>query len=369
MSILLFIVILLGLIVVHELGHFITAKWAGIRVDEFGIGFPPRALTFYKKGETIYTLNWLPFGGFVRIFGEDPEEVTEDHPERARALVGKPWYVQVLVLSAGVGMNILAAWVLFSIAFMVGVPATEDVALGQMVENAELTVLHVVPGSPAAMLGIKPGLEIVGVTTAKDVLVELTPERVVAFIQRHSAEPIALSYRDGEAASQTVTITPVKGIVETEPQRAAIGVSMGVVGELQLPPHLAVLEGAKQTGAFFWGITVAIGGFFAQALMLDADLSQVAGPVGIVSLVGDAASLGIVSLLTFTAIISLHLAVINLLPIPALDGGRLLFVLIEAMKGSPIKPSIARTTNTVGFVLLIVLMLIVTISDVARLVS
>jgi len=156
------------------------------------------------------------------------------------------------------------------------------------------------------------------------------------------------------------------GLIEGDEDRLAIGVAMGLAGEVHVSPISAILKALGFTGKMLIAIAVAILGFFASALTLSADLSQVAGPIGIVGLVGDAASLGLIPLLMFTAFISLNLAVINLLPVPALDGGRLLFVLIEAIKRSPISPSVTRTFNMIGFVLLIFLMLIVTYSDILR---
>ena len=144
---------------------------------------------------------------------------------------------------------------------------------------------------------------------------------------------------------------------------------MGLVGTLKLPPHLAVWEGLKTTLSMLVAVTIGILSFLAAAITLTADLSQVAGPVGIVSFVGDAAALGLVPLITFTAFISLNLAVINLLPIPALDGGRLLFVGIEAVRGTPIKPATVNALNTIGFVFLIFLMVVITYSDIARIFS
>jgi len=366
MSIIIFIVILLALIIVHEWGHFITAKRAGIRVDEFGIGFPPRAWTFFRKNGTDYTLNWLPFGGFVKIFGEDPQDVPPEHPDRARSLISKPWYVQALVLVAGVGMNVIAAWLLFAVAFMAGVPASADESVGRTVEDPALTVLQVLPDSPAEAAGLLSGDRITGVSSDKSAVMDLTAENVISFVEGHEGDTILMSIERGEEAT-TIELTPTTGIVPGSPERPALGISMGTVGTLTLPPHLALYEAGVQTVQYFGIITGAILAFFVNALTFNADLSQVAGPVGIVSLVGDAAEFGFVSLITFTAVISLHLAVINLLPIPALDGGRLLFVIVEAIRGKAIKPAVAQTANTVGFVFLIFLMLAVTVSDIAKL--
>lgn len=365
-SILLFVVVLVGLIVVHEFGHFIVAKRTGIRVDEFGIFFGP---TLLKKriGETDYTLNLWPIGGFVRIFGENPEEALATNEDRTRALSSKPPLVQAAVLVAGVTFNVLAAWLLFSAALMIGVPASEEGTMGA-VENVRLTIASVIPESPAAVAELRPGDVIVGLSSNEETLKEFTPESAAAFIRTHSERALMLTYERGVTV-HTVSVMPEQAIIEGEAERAAIGISMGAIGTLVLPPHRAVIEGFIRTVEMTGAVTVGIITFLADALTLQADFSQVAGPVGIVSLVGDAAELGVVSLLLFAAIISIHLAVINLLPVPALDGGRLLFVIIEAVKGSPIRPSMAATVNAAGFALLILLMIVVTYNDIIRLIT
>lgn len=380
MSIFLFLIILVVLIVVHEFGHFIVAKRAGIRVDEFGIGFPPRALTMFKKGETNYTLNWLPIGGFVKIFGENPDDLSAvsdqaqagesiSGPDRARSFVHKPKWIQALVLVAGVGFNVLLAWFLFIVVFAAGsatavTPETDTT----YITGSELRIVSVLSDSPAESAGIEAGDAVTLLSAGGETLTEPTPESIMQFVSSHPDEAITIELlRDGEAI--TNVITPVAGLIETDPSQPALGVGMSLVGELQLPIHLAIWEATLLTGDMLVAIVIALGAFFASAFTLTADLSQITGPVGIVGLVGDAASFGFVSLLMFTAFISLNLAIINLLPIPALDGGRLLFVLIEALKGSPINPRFANAVNTAGFAFLILLMIAVTYNDVLKLVS
>ena len=186
------------------------------------------------------------------------------------------------------------------------------------------------------------------------------------FIASHGGEEIAFVYeRNSEVL--LAEVVPESGIVDDDIERAAIGTLLGTVGTLKLPIHKAIIEGVVLTGEMTVLIAVGLGGFIVSAFTLSADLSQVAGPVGIVGLVGDAAALGLIALLNFTAIISIHLAIINLLPFPALDGGRLVVIAIEAIKKSAIKPKIVNTVNGIGFVLLILLMLVVTYSDIIKL--
>jgi len=367
MNALIFVIILVALILVHEFGHFIVAKAAKIRVDEFGIGFPPRIFGFKpKNSETEYTFNWLPFGGFVRIFGENQTEESLHGSMKDRSLVNKPKIVQAAVIVAGVSFNLIFAWILISGSFMYGLPApvgTEPA--GAVVENPKLTITEVIPDSPAFRAGLSAGDVILALRTDTGATEGDSQDTVSQFIAAHGQERIELSYKHGETIS-TVFIEPVMGIVS---ERPAIGISMSMIGTLQLPVHQALWEGAKTTGSLTVAIAAAFGGLLADTFVGKGDVSSLSGPVGIVSLVGDVSSLGFIYLLGFAAFLSINLAILNLIPFPALDGGRLLFLLIEAMKGSPIKASIANALNTIGFVLLIIAMLAVTYSDIAKLVA
>jgi regulator of sigma E protease len=368
MSILIFIVILVVLILVHEFGHFIVAKKTGIRVDEFGIGFPPKALTLGKIGETEYTLNWLPIGGFVKIFGESVDEESMSGPDSARSFVNKSKWIQSAVLVAGVGFNVLLAWVLFSVGFAAGMPVAIDENNRAYITEKQVVIAEVVAGTPAERAGLAPGDEILNLTAGDDTVDEITIDNISEFTSSRGGEEISITYGHFGEVFQT-TAVPIAGLVEGEPEVFAIGIAMGDVGKLQLPLFQAFIEGAKFTGQMLVYVIVAIATFLANAVVGSADLSQIAGPVGIVGLVGDYASLGFISLISFTALISLNLAVINLIPFPALDGGRLLFVIIEGIKGSPIRSSITNSLNMIGFVLLSLLLVVVTYSDILRIIT
>ncbi len=368
MSVLIFIIILVILILVHELGHFLAAKWAKVRVDEFGVGFPPKLFGWKpKNSETEYTINAIPFGGFVKIFGEDPnnEEVVSGH-DKERSLLSKPRIVQAWVMFAGVFFNFLLAWILISAGFMSGLPSPVSSApAGTVVENAKLVVTSVQEDAPAHTAGLRVGDEIVAITTNTDVLQEPNPETVSEFIKAHGNEELAVLYKRGSEQG-TVFVTPSEGVLEGRP---AIGISMDTIGILQLPIHQAFWEGAKTTIALTIAITAGFYDLIRDSIMGTADLGSIRGPVGIVGLVGDAADFGFIYLLGFTAFISINLAVINLIPFPALDGGRILFLAIEGIIRRPIKPIIAQWANAIGFFILIALMFIVTYNDIARLIT
>jgi regulator of sigma E protease len=359
MSILLFFVILLVLVLVHEFGHFIVAKKAGIRVDEFAFGFPPRLFT-KKFGETTYSFNALPLGGYVKIYGENPDDVT-DH-DRKRSFIAKPRPVQALVIVAGIVFNILLAWVLLSATLMIGIPAPVDSADGYAVTMPRIMITGVHDSAPAALGGLLSGDVIERLSDGRDTVEVTTPESVSGFIGVREGRPITLTYlRKGE--HKEVTLLPVSGL---SPSGAAIGIYMDMVGTLRLPIHKALWVGGVKTYQYTQMTAVGIYGFIGNTITGHADFSQVTGPVGIVHAVGEAANVGVVNLLLFTALISINLAVINVLPFPALDGGRLLFIIIEAIMRKPIPAKIANTFNLTGFALLMLLMLAVTYHDIFR---
>lgn len=361
MSVLIFLGVLFVLVLVHELGHFAVAKWTGMRVDEFGIGFPPR-LFGVKKGETEYTFNLFPVGGFVKIVGEDLDDVSKTDP---RSFTKKNKWAQGAVLLAGITMNILFAWLLVTVAFTMGVESS--VTEEEATESARLTVTNVLPGSPAERAGLAPGSLVKSVSADGDTLEDLKPSTFSAFVESHGDTPLTVFYIAGEEL-RVAQLTAEKSIIPNDAERPAVGVALSLVDTVER----SLLESAKDSFVYtvtgLRDITLGIGSLIFDAVRFKADLSQVAGPVGIVGLVGEASAYGITALLMFTAFISLNLAVINVLPFPALDGGRLLFVLIEAVKGSPIRAEYAGMLNTVGFFILILLMVAVTWNDVTRLI-
>lgn len=366
MSIILFILVLIALILVHEFGHFLVAKWSGMRVDEFGIGYPPRAWG-KRIGETEYTLNWLPFGGFVKIYGEDPPPGL---PPAPRSFTSRPRILQALVLSAGIAMNLLFAWILISGTLALGTTRALTDEEASRAPDAVLAVATVLAGSPAYDAGLRQGDTILKVEGAGGSYEGADADGFTAFIGEHEAGlPLTMTVRSFDGEMRTVVAAPEAGIIAADPTRAALGVAVAPVGTVKIAWWEAPIVGAILTWEITKDVAVALVAFFGGLLTFSADLSQVAGPVGIAGAVGDASATGIVALMTITALISINLALVNLLPIPALDGGRLLFVLIEAIIRRPLPATLANSVNAVGFGLLILLMVVVTASDIFKIVG
>jgi regulator of sigma E protease len=380
MNILIFIIVIVALIVVHELGHFIAAKWSGMRVDEFGLGYPPRALLIGKWGGTEYTLNWLPFGGFVKIFGEDAVEeapLSQGSEGQAqavsrdpRAFGARPRILQAIVLVAGIAMNLLLAYVLITGALVMGTPRALEESELAGARDTQLMVAHVLPGSPAERAGLVAGDTILSAEDGHFAFSGVDPKAFTEFVSEGNGNTtIALDVRHADQKEETLFARPEAGMIASDPSRAVLGVEVATVGVVPLSFGAAIVEGARLT----WSATVltaqGLAHFFYGVFTLTADLAQVSGPVGIAGVVGSASAEGFGSLLSIMAIISINLALINLIPIPALDGGRLLFVIIESIIRRPIKASVAQSVNAVGFIALILLMLVVTANDIFKIVG
>ncbi|MFH1366294.1 MAG: RIP metalloprotease RseP [Patescibacteria group bacterium] len=378
MSIIIFIIILLVLVLIHEFGHFFVAKRFGIRVDEFGFGFPPKLFSF-KKGETEYSFNLLPLGGFVKIFGESLNEAdfvevgfleknANSQQDFSRSLVSKPKWQQALVLFAGIFANFLLAWFLFSFSFMSGFPTSVgNESAGYQLQNVNLVIVSVLAKSPAENAGLKIGDKIINIKSDNNFTTNVSPETIKSFMAESKGREIDIGYIRGENTEiKLAQITPALNIPKDN-QNFSIGISMDQIGIAKLPFFSALLEGLHLVWLTAKNTVVGLYGLLEEALSGRGSLAAITGPVGIVSIVGDAYQFGFVYLLSFAALISINLAIINLIPFPALDGGRLFFLLIEKIKGSRLSPKIANTLNTIGFYLLILLMLFITYHDVVKL--
>lgn len=354
------LIIILGVLVfVHELGHFTVAKWFGVRVDEFGMGLPPRAIKLFKRGETEYTLNWVPFGGFVKIHGED--SLDKNDPDYHRSLVAKKWWQQILVLIAGVTMNAVLAWILFSGSLMVGAPTAMSDAGNVVLKNPVLTVLEVAPNSPAEKAGLEAGDKILKVSSSSAILSNAAPDAFTSFIQStKSGDSLSIEIKRG-AQVKDLAVIPSSTLV---PGHQAIGVAIDMVG---IAPGLSFFK-AFENG-FLVTINTIRGTFDAFGLLITGHLSlnSLSGPVGLTKVVGQAERIGFMYVVMITAVISINLAVINILPLPALDGGRILFVIIETIIRRPLSKKFVEWANGIGFSLLIILMLVITVKDVIHL--
>jgi regulator of sigma E protease len=358
MTIILFLVVLAVLIFVHELGHFLVAKKSGIRVDEFAVGFPPKIFS-WTRGETKYVLNLIPFGGYVKIFGENPDDESISGSDSARSFVNAKKWKQVSVLIAGIAFNIIFAWLLISISFMFGsiVPVGDGVdnTYAKYVKDSQVVLTSVLPDSPAEKAGLAKGDRLISINSISGN--ELNSAKIQKLVSGDEDGKIAVSYKHaGEIKN-----------IEIISENNLIGISMENIGIVKLNPALALWEGAKLTATNVRDVAVGLVMFIGQSIQGKGDFSQVSGPVGIVGMVGDAANFGFAFFLGFVAFISLNLAVINLVPFPALDGGRILFVIIEAITRRQIKPKVANAINSIGFLILITLMLVITYRDIMKL--
>ena len=366
MSVLIFFVILLVLVLVHEWGHFSSAKFFKMRVDEFGFGFPPK-LFGIKKGETEYSFNLLPIGGFVKIFGENPDEDSISGPDSSRSFANKPRWQQAIVLFAGVFMNFILAWLLFAMSFMFGLPSSvSNSQMADRITDANLTILSVLPDSPAEEAGLLSGDKVVYIQKGEDFVEapNILPETLMEYVA--TGEELELGYLRSE--DDVFDSVSLQGLVNEESGQIMIGVSMDTIGTLKLPLFRALWEGMKLNLEVTARTAEGLYHIVADSIAgKDGVFDNLAGPIGIVSIVGDAYQFGWAYLLSFAALISINLAIINMIPFPALDGGRLLFLLIEKLKGSRISPKIANITNMIGFGLLILLMVVVTYHDIVRL--
>ncbi len=361
MTLVLLFVILGALVFVHELGHFISAKRAGIRVDEFALGFPPRLFS-RQIGETRYSLNLIPFGGFVKIFGEDAGANGSGGPDDTRRFVQKSRLVQALVLASGVLGNLVFAWLLLSLTFLYGVPYSPGGHYDSEVKDPKVVVTSVLAESPAERAGLREGDAILSLVSGDRELSSIDTLAVSRFIGGAPSEVALTISRHGE--TQLLSLLPVAGVVEG---RKGIGVTLDTIGVVRFGIFRSLYEGFLMTADITREIVAGLAHLVGQAFLGRADLGAITGPVGIAGLIGEARLLGLAYLLSFTAFISINLAVINLLPVPALDGGRLLFLAIEGARRRPIPPRLTRLINTAGFSLLLLLMALITYRDIVKL--
>ncbi len=374
-AVIVFIVILSVLVFVHELGHFVTARRNGIKADEFGFGFPPRIGGFYKNEKTgkyqfvlsnkeiqskntVYSLNWIPLGGFVKIKGENGEG-----KEEKDSFAGKSAWVRTKVLGAGVAMNFFTAWILISLVFILGAPQTGDTNK-QNTALGKVQISEVVSHTPAQSAGLKVGDEIAKEqrSLSGQKIILTTVASVQKYIKDNAGQEMNLAIKRG---NQNLLIKIIPRTVVPEGQ-GSLGVALVKTSIVKYVWYQAFWEGLKTTVNLTRVILVALGGIITNLFMGHGVGMDVAGPIGIAVLTKQVTNLGLVYILQFAALLSINLGIINILPFPALDGGRIFFILIEKIKGSPVSQKVEQNFHSVGFILLILLMVVVTFRDIAQ---
>ena len=357
MTIVIFIIVLGILILVHEWGHFIAAKKSGLIVEEFGFGFPPKLFSFKKNG-TIYSINLLPLGGFVKILGENGEQI--DNPN---SFSSKSVSIRSLITISGVAMNFLLAVFLLAIGFYIGLPQIIDNNNEGMAKNIKNQIVAINADSPAEKAGLKIGdalkyikigeknEDITDIEAFQNIINDNRGETTAIFVQRNS---------DIIEITVAPRINPPKG-------EGALGIAMAKTGIISYPWYKSIWFGAKASFFVTWEIIKGFGNLIKNLVVSGEIPRDITGPVGIMSLTSQAANLGFVYLLQFVALISLNLTVLNLMPFPALDGGRLLFFGIEKIKGGKVNPKIENAVHSMGLILILILFILITYRDILRL--
>jgi regulator of sigma E protease len=352
-TIIIFFFILGLLVFVHELGHFIAARRNGVAVHEFGFGFPPRIFGI-KRGETIYSINWIPLGGFVKIKGENGENREEED-----SFGNKKVWQRALILAAGVLMNFVLAAVLLGIGFTVGMP---EVINGQSglakIRDTKIEIVQILDGSPASNAELSPGDEIISIDGQKIDTINSIQEYIDAKAQSLIKVTVL---RNGEILEKE--ITPV--ILEAT-GKGGIGIGLLKSGIVSYPWYIAPWKGLEGAVFFTKEILLAFYDLIKNLIVAQKVAVELSGPVGIAVLTGQVARMGFAYVIQFTALLSLNLAVINFLPFPALDGGRILFLIIEKIKRRPVNQKIENVVHNIGFLLLMCLIVLVTYRDIAK---
>lgn len=352
LTFLLVLLIISLLIISHELGHFYAARWLKIKVEEFGFGFPPKIWSKTKNGIT-YTINALPFGGFVKIYGEHGEGEND-----TKSFISRPVWQRFTVLAAGVFMNLVLAWFLFSLGSIIGVPQIDD----QAPQSIPITIISILPHTPAESSGLKFGDKILELR-GRDLTFHPENEKdIIDFISAYRGEEVTLKIQRGSETKE-IKAVPRGNYPEGE---GPLGIALARLIVTRTAWYKAPWEGFK---TLLNGITVTVEGlgYLLKELFIKHNTSvPVSGPVGIFMLIGDTSSLGIAYLLQFVGMLSINLAILNFLPIPALDGGRILFLLIEKARRKKFNPDWENFAHAAGFILLLIIMVLVTYKDIVK---
>ena len=369
LTLLVFLIILGILVFVHEFGHFLMARRNGIKAEEFGFGFPPRAVGYYfnekkkkwkfivgnkhvESENTIYSLNWFPLGGFVRIKGQDG-----DGKKDKDSFAAKSAWIRIKVLSAGVIMNFILAWVLFSLLLMMGINQEVD-QNDTTVSGTKIQIAAVVPKSPAYDMGIREGDTIVKCIGQDQRCAQSFANiaELQTFVSDNKGKPITLEIVRGSSILD-LTGSPR---LEAPAGEGLLGIGLAQTTFVKYSP----LEALKQGPIVMWNVLLMMG--IVIKSLFAGDTSNIGGPLAIAHYTKQATALGFSSLVQLTALLSMNLGIVNILPIPALDGGRIFFILIEKIKGSRVSQKTENMLHTIGFFLLMLLMLYLVVHDLMR---
>jgi len=358
MQIVVFILMLSLLVLVHELGHFLVAKFFKMRVEEFGIGLPPRAKTLFIKAGTIFSLNWLPLGGFVKLYGEDMDDPTQLASKEV--FFNKPKRQRAAVLLAGVMMNFVLGILAFGVVYTyLGIPTKTD----------KVIVLEVGKNTPAEAAGIKAESIVSKMTYGNEEIVFTNIDSFIKQIDAYKGKEVEMTLTAKDGTQSLVKVTPRQDPPEGE---GALGVSLSNIEMKMYPiwqrPFRGVWVGVGE--AWSWGKEIAsnLGTVMLGIVTGKGVPKDVAGPIGIYQVSKEMYKVGWVAVLQFMAILSINLAILNVMPFPALDGGRVFFLGVEMVIGKKLKNKIEGYVHTVGMVFLLGLMVLITLRDVIKLI-
>lgn len=356
-----FLIILSVLVLVHELGHFLVARAIGVDVEEFGLGLPPRALGKKIQG-TIYSLNWLPIGGFVKLAGEDDDHASGFTQKNSKNLFwARSKKERAAILLAGVAMNFFLA---------VGITAFL-LTNGVNEPSGSVHVERTLPNSPAERAGFVAGDIIIGLEKYPKITLDMrpplrptTPLMLIEFVNANKGKEILISF-ERNGALMTAVVVPRTEVPAGE---GPLGIAISDLEFRRYTWQQAPMKALEINLIRGRDMLVSLGVLFWRLITLQPLQADVAGPIGIAHVTGQAVKFGVAAVLEFMGILSLNLAVLNVLPIPALDGGRLAFVFLEKILGRRIRPAFEKSTHQIGMIILFALILLISINDILRLV-
>lgn len=350
-AVIIFILILSLLILVHELGHFVSAIKLGVKVEEFAIGFPPKLFSWTKKG-IKYSINWIPMGGFVKITGEQGEG--QDDPQ---SFVNQPAWKKLIIVSAGVFMNFVLAFVLLSAVFMIGFPQelTED-TVGKEIKDKNVVILQIAKDSPAEEVGLEVGDKILEVNGQ----VFENYEEVYTELEFLRGEDVLLSVRKTD--EQEIVYNLRHRILE-ESGESMLGVGITETGIISYGFFGSIAQGFKVTIGMITSIVKALINLITDLITRGHVAPGFGGPIAVAAVTGQIVKLGFINIIYFAAVLSINLGVINFFPFPALDGGRALFILAQAITRKKLDEKAEAWIHNSGFIFLIGVLIVVTLRD------